>query len=79
TRDAFASVEELREATGLVPGRVDLELVEGADHSMRRRDGEVAALVATWIAALGAPRHPRQPRADPDQGVSGPTPTSRVR
>jgi predicted alpha/beta-hydrolase family hydrolase len=65
TRDAFGSVEELEQATRLVPGPVELTLVEGADHSMRRRDNEVASIVAHWLDALG-------------EGASGLTPSSRV-
>jgi predicted alpha/beta-hydrolase family hydrolase len=49
TRDAFGSVEELEAAAGLVPGPVQLRLVDGADHSMRRHEQEVAAAVASFL------------------------------
>ncbi len=52
TRDAFASVSELEAAARLVPAPVELVLVEGADHSMRRHDAEVARTVAGWLAAF---------------------------
>jgi predicted alpha/beta-hydrolase family hydrolase len=64
TKDPFGSVEELELAAGLVPGPVELVFLEGADHSLRRRDAEVAGVVARWLDGLG-PRRPgvRRPRA----------------
>jgi uncharacterized protein len=50
TRDAFATPAELEAATSLVPGPVSLRWVEGGDHGLRRRDGEVAEVVAAWLA-----------------------------
>lgn len=50
-RDTFASPAELEEATSLIPGPVALTFVDG-DHGLKRRDVEVAALVADWIKTL---------------------------
>lgn len=52
-RDAFASRSELESATEAIPGAVGLHFVDG-DHSLRRRDAEVAELVVDWIQALGS-------------------------
>jgi predicted alpha/beta-hydrolase family hydrolase len=51
TRDAFGTPAELERATAAVKGAVTLHFVEGADHSLRRRDEEVAEVVLTWLAA----------------------------
>jgi len=51
TRDAFASPAELEEATRAISGPVTHAWVDG-DHSLRRRDSEVAAIVARWIGSL---------------------------
>lgn len=48
-RDAFGSAEELQAAVALVPGPAELVLIAGADHSMRRRDQQVAEVVVSWI------------------------------
>ncbi len=50
-RDSFASVAELESAAAAIVGPVTHIWVEG-DHSLRRRDEEVASVVAAWIAAL---------------------------
>ncbi len=50
-RDAFATPDELERETAAVPGPVTLVTVEG-DHGLRRRDDEVAGIVAAWLAAL---------------------------
>ena len=47
-RDAFATPDELERETEAVPGPVTLVLVDG-DHSLRRRDSEVADIVASWL------------------------------
>jgi predicted alpha/beta-hydrolase family hydrolase len=52
TRDAFGTVEELEEATALIPGPVEHVWLEGGDHGLRRRDDEVAAAVRAWVLAL---------------------------
>jgi predicted alpha/beta-hydrolase family hydrolase len=50
-RDAFGSPTELENETAAIPGAVTLVLVEG-DHSLRKRESEVAGIVATWLADL---------------------------
>jgi uncharacterized protein len=62
TRDAFASPAELEAAVALVPGTVTLEWVDGGDHGLRRRDDEVAGIVARWLAERAAP-FPRPSKA----------------
>ncbi len=51
-RDPFASAEELERETGAIPGAVTRVIVDG-DHSLRRREDEVAAIVTGWTADLG--------------------------
>jgi predicted alpha/beta-hydrolase family hydrolase len=48
-RDAFASPTELAAATEAIPGAVTLDFVDG-DHSLRKRDAEVADIVVSWLA-----------------------------
>lgn len=60
TRDAFGSVEELEAATALIPAPVSHHWIPGGDHGLRRRDAEVAGVVARW-AAEPAPRGPGRP------------------
>jgi hypothetical protein len=48
-RDAFASPEELERETAAIPSDVTLTFVDG-DHSLRRSEGEAAAVVASWLA-----------------------------
>jgi len=50
-RDAFGTPAELEEETAAIPGAVTLVFVDG-DHSLRKRDSEVAAIVAPWLAGL---------------------------
>ncbi|MGH9207152.1 MAG: alpha/beta hydrolase family protein [Acidimicrobiales bacterium] len=47
-RDAFASSSELERETAVIPGPVTIEFVDG-DHSLRRRESEVAGIVAAWL------------------------------
>lgn len=49
TRDAFGSPAELESATETIGSPVTHVWVEGGDHSLRRRDAEVAAAVARWL------------------------------
>jgi hypothetical protein len=48
-RDAFATPEELERETAAIPGPVTLVFVDG-DHSLRRRDAEVADIVVRWLS-----------------------------
>ena len=47
-RDALGSPEEIERETAAIPGPVTLVFLDG-DHSLRRRDGEVAEVVAGWL------------------------------
>lgn len=51
-RDAFATPEELERETAAIPGDVTLSFVDG-DHSLRKAEGEAAAIVASWLGGLG--------------------------
>ena len=50
-RDAFGSPSELEHETAAIPGPVSLVFVDG-DHSLRKRESEVAGIVAPWLAGL---------------------------
>jgi hypothetical protein len=52
TRDHFATPEEIEAATAAIAGPVTRVLVEKGDHGLRRRDEEVATIVASWVLAL---------------------------
>ena len=57
-RDALGAPEELERETAAIPGPVTLCFMDG-DHSLRRRDTEVAELVADWLAhGLATSSHP---------------------
>jgi predicted alpha/beta-hydrolase family hydrolase len=47
-RDALGTPEEIEHETAAIPGPVTLVFLEG-DHSLRRRDAEVAEIVADWL------------------------------
>ena len=49
-KDAFATPAELEREVAAIPGPVTLSFVEG-DHSLRRSEEEVAAIVAAWLGA----------------------------
>jgi predicted alpha/beta-hydrolase family hydrolase len=69
TRDQFATPAELEKATVAIAGPVSHVYVEGGDHSLRRRDLEVAAIVARWVLALGSSRRPgRSPEESRSRG-----------
>ncbi len=50
-RDAFGTPFELEREVAAIPGAVTLVFVDG-DHSLRKRDEEVAEIVAPWLAGL---------------------------
>jgi predicted alpha/beta-hydrolase family hydrolase len=50
-RDAFGAPSELEEQTAAIPGAVTLIFVDG-DHSLRKRDTEVADIVALWLTCM---------------------------
>jgi uncharacterized protein len=61
TRDAFASPDELEEATAAIPGSprsVSHVWIEGKDHGLRGTDREVAQLVLDWVSAQARQRRP---------------------
>jgi predicted alpha/beta-hydrolase family hydrolase len=49
TRDAFGTPDELESATAAITGPVTHVWLEGGDHGLRRRDAEVASIVASWL------------------------------
>jgi predicted alpha/beta-hydrolase family hydrolase len=50
-RDAFATLEELERESAAIPGPVTLVSVDG-DHSLRKREEDVAEIVASWVTDL---------------------------
>ena len=52
TRDAFGTPDELQSHTTAIAGPVTHVWIEGADHSLRKRDGEVAGVVVEWLSGL---------------------------
>jgi len=56
TRDQFGTPAELGIATAAISGPVTHVFIENGDHGLRRRDGEVAAIVAAWVLALRSAR-----------------------
>lgn len=52
TRDAFGSPEELEAHAAAIPGPVTHRWIEGGDHGLRRKDGEVAEIVGQWVEGL---------------------------
>jgi predicted alpha/beta-hydrolase family hydrolase len=50
-RDAFATPDELERETPAIPGPVTLTFVDG-DHSLRKAEDEVGAIVAAWVSGL---------------------------
>ena len=52
TRDSFGTPAELEAAAATVAGPVTHVWVEGGDHGLRGRDGEVTAAVRDWVMGL---------------------------
>ena len=52
TRDPFGSPEELTSATGLIPGPVTHEWIDGGRHDLKGADAHVAEVVARWLDGL---------------------------
>lgn len=50
-RDALGSPEELERETAAIPGPVTLVFLDG-DHSLCRRDAEVADIVVDWLTGI---------------------------
>ncbi len=53
TRDPFASPAELQHWTATIPGEVTHHWIEGRGHDLKGSDAAIAAIVASWISALG--------------------------
>ncbi len=51
-RDALGSPDEIERETAAISGPVTLVFLDG-DHSLRRRDAEVAGIVGDWLADPG--------------------------
>jgi predicted alpha/beta-hydrolase family hydrolase len=55
--DALATPDEIERETAVIPGPITLAFLDG-DHSLRRRDAEVAKFVADWLTEMrNGPRH----------------------
>ena len=52
TRDAFATPAELEGATAAIAGPVTHVWIQGGDHGLRGKDGEVAGAVRAFVAGL---------------------------
>jgi len=52
TRDAFGAPAELEAATAAIPGPVTHIWIDGGDHSLRRKDEQVAEAVVSFLADL---------------------------
>jgi uncharacterized protein len=49
TKDPFGTPEELEHHFAAIPGPVTFHWIEGAGHEWKRRDDEVAEVVAQWL------------------------------
>ncbi len=52
TKDPFGTPDEMRKALALIPGRHELQLIEGAGHDLRRPAFDLDAVVAEVIRLL---------------------------
>jgi len=52
TKDPFGTPDEMRKALALIPGRHELQLIEGAGHDLRRPAFDLEAVVAETIRLL---------------------------
>ncbi len=53
TSDPFGSIEELQEATALIPARTEVMPVEGTGHDLKRAAGRVEEILARFRAIAG--------------------------
>ena len=51
--DPFGTIDEMREATGLISGRVELRAVSGAGHDLRGRGHRIAGWFLEWSENTG--------------------------
>lgn len=61
TRDAFAAPTELEAATAAIPGPVTHVWIDGADHGLRRKDVQVAAVVRDFVEEVRGAAGARPP------------------
>jgi uncharacterized protein len=59
TRDAFGTRDELESATASITGPVTHVWIDGGDHGLRRRDAEVASIVASWLRGPSKRKRPQ--------------------
>ncbi|MBW3611251.1 MAG: dienelactone hydrolase [Actinobacteria bacterium] len=52
TRDAFATPDELTDATTVIPAAVTHVWIDGGRHELKAAEEEVARAVSTWVAGL---------------------------
>jgi predicted alpha/beta-hydrolase family hydrolase len=52
TKDQFGTPDELEHHTAAIPGPVTHVWLDGAGHDPKRRDAEIATVVADWIRSL---------------------------
>ena len=62
TKDPFGTPAELEHHLAAIPGPVTFHWIDGAGHEWKRRDDEVAEVVAAWLAGLSGGRRRRGPR-----------------
>ena len=70
-RDAFGSPAELERETAAIPGAVTLVLVDG-DHALRKRDAEVAGIVARVVGRADLMRNDEAGPQTSPRATSGP-------
>ena len=68
SRDAFASPEELEDATAAIPGPVTVVVLDGGDHGLRGKDAVVAGVVQEWVLELATNLGPPHQRAGRPRG-----------
>ncbi len=52
TKDTFGSPDELTAATSLIAGPVEHVWMDGSDHSLRRKDAQIAQIAVDWLQGL---------------------------
>jgi predicted alpha/beta-hydrolase family hydrolase len=55
TKDPFGSPDELEHHAASVAGKVTMVWVDGAGHDWKRRDGQIAEVVAAWLRGRKVP------------------------
>lgn len=52
TKDTFGTPDELREHLAVVPGPLELQLLDGVGHDLKRCETKVAGMVVGWLATV---------------------------